>query len=160
MPHKYRDSRPVVLSEKCKAIEMEAFSEICGQFPIQGFGFRKGVVSPNHDVLAVAFSARLEGKPINFLVDITPSINYRNEEPGGVLIEPDISWIPRSEIRLHVYDDLEGRLLCAHVSEWTQRATMAKFFINAVYPWANNFTAWFYSQGLWTPDLWNNTVSR
>jgi len=160
MSHKYRDTRSVVLSEQYKLIELEAFREICWQFPIQGFAFRKGVVSPNHDVLAVSFSAQFEGKPVNFLVDITPSINYPNEEPGGILIEPDISWVPRGEIRLHVYDDLEGRLLCAHVMEWTPRATMAKFFMNAVYPWANNFVAWTYTNGLWAPDLWNKTVNK
>jgi hypothetical protein len=154
MSHKYREAKPVILNEQDKVLEMLAFQEICEQFPIEGYGFGRGIVSPNHEVLAVKFYASHEGKYLSFLVDITPSTHYPNEEPGGVLIEPDISWVSRNEIRLHVYDDLEGRLLCAHSTAWNNRSTMAKFFMNTVYPWANNFTAWFYTNGLWKPELW------
>lgn len=155
---KYRDSKSVIISEQRKYSELNAFHEISTQFPIIAFAFRKGIISPCHDVLAVAFMARLEDKSLRFLVDITPSRNYPNEEPGAVLIEPDISALLIEGIRAHVYDDLEGRLLCCHLTEWYPKCSMAKFFINAVYPWANNFLGYLSTDGLWKPELWNKTV--
>jgi hypothetical protein len=154
MSSKVNESRPVEVSHIRKQQELAAISEIAAQCNIAQFGWRKGIHSPRHDVLAVLFYSYYENNRMPLLVDITPTKTYPNEEPFATVIDPDVSGFRDEGLHNHLYNELEGRVICAHLKDWKPTSSMARYFLNCVYPWANNLTAWIMTDGKWAPENW------
>lgn len=112
---------------------------------------KQGTYTPEYQVLEVRFYAGQGIKTLPFVVEIVPIDRYPHTEPIGVLVHPDIGrWIQG----MHTYKNLGGRVICAHMREWSPEYTMALFFKKAIFPWTNNLIAWMATRGEWHERYW------